>query len=246
MWEAGATTGSGARSRKGRQPRETHGFLRSPALNSQVGQGGDIREDALREGGDIVAMERPVEDREPHDPSGSRTARGALGCAQPDSGARAHWAVTAAHGGQGTRGHSQQPQGAEALEGQWRDALQGVVAEDPVQRKEATQRGHPEPRTAPPVSYPPHQLRAQLHSDGRSPGLWCPLGTPSLRQGSLQPSAHTYRVVSWLMLVKEELLSELILLLLRSLQNTDPGAVAAPVPSRCTPRGAQGHTASQP
>lgn len=156
MWEAGATTGSGARSRKGRQPRETHGFLRSPALNSQVGQGGDIREDALREGGDIVAMERPVEDREPHDPSGSRTARGALGCAQPDSGARAHWAVTAAHGGQGTRGHSQQPQGAETLEGQWRDALQGVVAEDPVQRKEATQRGHPEPRTAPPPCPTPH------------------------------------------------------------------------------------------
>lgn len=145
-------------------------------------------------------------------------------------------------------GHSQQPQGAEALKGQWRDALQGVVAEDPVQRKEATQRGHPELHAAPPPPHvlPPHQLRAQLHSGGRSPGLWGPLGTPSLRQGSLQPSARTYRVVSWLMLVKEELLSELILLLLRSLQNTDPAAVASPVPSRCTSSGAQGHTASQP
>lgn len=183
----------GARSRKGRQPRETHGFLRSPALNSQVGQGGDIREDALREGGDIVAMERPVEDREPHDPSGSRTARGALGCAQPDSGARAHWAVTAAHGGQGTRGHSQQPQGAEALEGQWRDALQGVVAEDPVQRKEATQRGHPEPRTAPPRVLPPTSaqgtasLRWKVPRSLVSPGNTLPqAGQPAAQCPHLQ------------------------------------------------------------
>lgn len=51
-------------------------------------------------------------------------------------------------------GHSQQPQGAEALKGQWRDALQGVVAEDPVQRKEATQRGHPELHAAPPHPCP--------------------------------------------------------------------------------------------
>lgn len=32
----------------------------------------------------------------------------------------------------------------------------------------------------------------------------------------------TYKVVSWLMLVKEELLRELILLLLRSLENRNP------------------------
>lgn len=49
--------------------------------------------------------------------------------------------------------------------------------------------------------------------------------------------ARTYRVVSWLMLVKEELFRELILLLLRSLENRNPRAWSqlGPIPSHCSP-----------
>lgn len=36
-----------------------------------MGQGGDIREDALGEAGDVIAVERPAESRGPRDPSAS-------------------------------------------------------------------------------------------------------------------------------------------------------------------------------
>lgn len=46
----------------------------------------------------------------------------------------------------------QQPEGAEALEGQRRDALQGVVAEDPAEEKEVTR--HHEHHSVLPPSHP--------------------------------------------------------------------------------------------
>lgn len=74
------------------------------------------------------------------------------------------------------------------------------------------------------------------------PSLWGPLGTAPCSSAGLQPRAAprkdcTYRVVSWLMLVKEELLRELILLLLRSLEKRNPRAWSqlGPVPPRCSP-----------
>lgn len=74
------------------------------------------------------------------------------------------------------------------------------------------------------------------------PSLWGPLGTAPCSSAGLQPSVApcrdcTYRVVSWLILVKEELLRELILLLLRSLEKRNHRAWSqlGPVPHRCSP-----------
>lgn len=144
-----------------------------------MGQGGDICKDALRETGDVIAMERPAENR-----GSCSTAHGSregskdcdlLGCPQPtglglSGSAGAHHTVTVAGApcadasllappassskqAQGTWGHKQlqrrgrgvrramhrdlqQPERAEALKGQRRDAPQGVVAEDPAKGKE--------------------------------------------------------------------------------------------------------------
>lgn len=67
----------------------------------------------------------------------------------------------------------QQPEGAEALKGQRRDALQGVVAEDPAEGKEEV--------TAPwallhaPPSRPTCQLQLKLQLHPRGVGRpWCP------------------------------------------------------------------------
>lgn len=115
-----------------------------------MGQGGDVCEDALGEAGDVIAVERPAENREPRDPRASGSPASDTG----DVG-------TARGGEQGWGRHLQQPQGAQALEGQWRDALQGVVAQDPAQGKEeATQHGehHKKPLRAARPRQPPHVL----------------------------------------------------------------------------------------
>lgn len=168
-----------------------------------MGQGGDVCEDALREAGDVIAVERPAENRRSCNAHGSRVGSkdcDQLGCPHPtgpDMGGRGGHGWTPLHchcckrticserlmnlpllllqpvpcppapsskWAQGTQAaaekglgrtasrtasratgrYLQQPEGTEALEGQRRDALQGVVTEDPAEgKKEATQRrGH--------------------------------------------------------------------------------------------------------
>lgn len=155
---------------------------------SQVGQGGDICEDALREAGNVIAMERPAENRRSCNAQGSKV--GSKDCGPPTQVqlwvAEPHHIVTVAnapsapradepscaapaastlptcmhpapsgHRGRRDMGSSregaeqgceqglgqylQQPQGTQALEGQRRDALQGVVAEDPAEGKQPAQ-----------------------------------------------------------------------------------------------------------
>lgn len=128
-------------------------------------------------------------------------------------------------GSRATGRYLQQPEGAEALEGQRRDALQGVVAEDPAEGKQEEtqhrQQRHRHHCTSPQPTPPPH-ITSTLGTTPHSSAGWQP-GVACHRN-------HTYRVVSWLMLVKEELLRELILLLLRSLENRNPRDWSQPGP----------------
>lgn len=162
-----------------------------------MGQGSDICKDALREAGNVIAMERPAGNRRFCNAQGSKVGSKDCGpipqvqvwVAELDpttlSLLQIHLAVLLLQlrpsppactqlqvgtGDTGTRSaaekgpsravsralgrYLQQPQGAEALKGQRRDALQGVIAEDPAEGKQATQlcvlqETHPGLHTAP-------------------------------------------------------------------------------------------------